>query len=194
MFCSSQCLIRAFNSYLLFESKLDLGRMFPQSDLLPALHLLPVRLLLLGPGEGQPGPSYGAGLCVDSIAALTSLDSLMTHEDRLTGPERLELAVTSLVLGQSLREAGAEVSVLQLARMVLRVRCNAHQVIMIMRIMINDVYDVKVDEVTSIARAGVELEGRASAVYPVLPLLNHSCDPNTLRVYSGGRVVLLAAR
>ena len=178
----------------MFESKLDLGRMFPQSDLLPALHLLPVRLLLLGPGQGKPGPSYGAGLRVDSIAALTSLDSLMTHEDRLTGRERLELAVTSLVLGHSLREAGAEVSVLQLARTVLRVRCNAHQVIMIMRIMINDVYDVKVDEVTSIARAGVELEGRASAVYPVLPLLNHSCDPNTLRVYIGGRVVLLAAR
>ena len=53
---------------------------------------------------------------------------------------------------------------------------------------------MQVDEVTSMVRAGVELEGRASAVYPVLPLLNHSCDPNTLRVYSGGRVILLATR
>ena len=169
--------------------------MFPQSDLLPALHLLPVRLLLLGPGDGEPGPSYGAGLRVDSISALTSLDSLMTHEDKLTGQERLELAVTSLVLCHSLRVAGAEICVLQLARMVLRVRCNAHQVIMIGRDdHDNDVHHVKVDEVTSIARAGVELEGRASAVYPVLPLLNHSCDPNTLRVNIGGRVVPLAAR
>ena len=132
---------------------------------------------------------------MDSISALTSLDSLMTHEDRLTSQERLELAVTSLVLGHSLRVAGAEVCVLQLARMVLRVRCNAHQVIMIRQDdHENEVHNVKVDEVTSIARAGVELEGRASAVYPVLPLLNHSCDPNTLRVNIGGRVVLLAAR
>ena len=53
---------------------------------------------------------------------------------------------------------------------------------------------MQVDEVTSMVRAGVELEGRASAVYPVLPLLNHSCDPNTLRVYSGGRVILLTTR
>ena len=78
--------------------------------------------------------------------------------------------------------------------MVLRVRCNAHQVMMVN----NDAYDNndddQVDEVTSIARARVELEGRASAVYPVLPLLNHSCDPNTLRVYNGGRVLLIAAR
>ena len=135
VFCSSQCLIRAFNSYLLPESKLDLSRMFPQTDLLPVQYLLPVRLLLLGPGEGKPDPSYGSGLRVDNIDALTSLDSLMTHEARLTSKERLELAVTSLVLAQSLREVGAEVSVLQLARMVLRVRCNAHQVMMMLMIM-----------------------------------------------------------
>ena len=194
MFCSSPCLIQAFNSYLLFESKLDLGRMFPQTDLLPAQYLLPVRLLLLGQGEAKPSPSYGSGLRVDSIDALTSLGSLMTHEDRLTSRERIELAVTSLVLAQCLQEAGTEVSVLQVARMVLRVRCNAHQVMMVN----NDAYDNndddQVDEVTSIARARVELEGRASAVYPVLPLLNHSCDPNTLRVYNGGRVLLIAAR
>ena len=176
----------------MLESKLDLGRMFPQSDLLPAQYLLPVRLLLLGPGEAQPSPSYGSGLHVDSVDALTSLGSLMTHEDRLTSRERLELAVTSLVLAQCLREVGTEVSGLQVARMVLRVRCNAHQVMMVNNNDNND--DDQVDEVTSITGAGVELEGRASAVYPVLPLLNHSCDPNTLRLYSGARVLLIAAR
>ena len=184
MFCSSQCLIRAFKSYLVFESKLDLRRMFPQTDLLPTQYLLPVRLLLLHPDtetkdhtETQDH-SYGFGFSVDNIDPLTSLGSLLTHEDRLTGRERLEVAVTSLVLAECVREAGAELSVLQLARLVLRVRCNAHQV----------------DQVTAITRGAVELGGLASAVYPVLPLLNHSCDPNTIRVYTGGRAVLVAAR
>ena len=174
----------------MFESKLDLSRMFPQTDLLPTQYLLPVRLLLLHPetetkdhtetqDHTETGDhSYGSGISVGNIDPLTSLGSLLTHEDRLTGRERLEVAVTSLVLAECVREAGAELSVLQLARLVLRVRCNAHQV----------------DQVTAITRGAVELGGLASAVYPVLPLLNHSCDPNTIRVYTGGRAVLVAAR
>ena len=60
-----------------------------------------------------------------------------------------------------------------------RVRCNGHQV----------------DRV--VARQGssqVELESLGSGLFPVLPLLNHSCDQNTIRVFTNNRVLLLVAR
>ena len=40
----------------------------------------------------------------------------------------------------------------------------------------------------------VELESLGSGVFPVLPLLNHSCDSNTLRLFTNNQVFLLAAR
>lgn len=43
-------------------------------------------------------------------------------------------------------------------------------------------------------RSEVELESVGSGLYPVLPLLNHSCDNNTLRVFTNNRVLLIAAR
>ena len=33
-----------------------------------------------------------------------------------------------------------------------------------------------------------------SAVYPGLALLNHSCEPNTVKYWEGGRMVLLACQ
>ena len=38
------------------------------------------------------------------------------------------------------------------------------------------------------------LRGVASAIYPVLPLLNHSGAANTVRISAGGAVILVAAR
>ena len=38
------------------------------------------------------------------------------------------------------------------------------------------------------------LRGVASALYPVLPLLNHSCAANTVRINAGGTVILVAVR
>ena len=58
-------------------------------------------------------------------------------------------------------------------------RCNGHQI----------------DRV--VVRPGssqVELESLGSGVFPLLPLLNHSCDHNTTRVFRNNQVLLLAAR
>ena len=60
-----------------------------------------------------------------------------------------------------------------------RVRCNAHQVDRV---------------VVSQASSQVEVESLGSGLYPLLPLLNHSCDHNTLRLFRNNQVVLLAAR
>ena len=58
-------------------------------------------------------------------------------------------------------------------------RCNGHQVD---RVVVRE------------ASSQVELESTGSGVYPRLPLLNHSCDHNTLRIFRNNQVVLLAAR
>ena len=118
---------------------------------------------------------------------VSSFHSLLTHEAELVLSERLELAVSSLLMTECLlsigfledKEMQQQEVALMMFRYQARVRCNAHQVDR---------------QVVRPGHSQVEVEGVASAVFPLLPLLNHSCDHNTLRVFSNNMVTLLATR
>ena len=135
------------------------------------------------------------------IEPIVSLKSLLSHNDKLSVNEKLEQVVNSLLLAQCLVTMGfindlhTSIAVtffkyLGIVRYRIQVyiielgksqyfRCNGHQV-----------DDGKIDE----GGCQVLLHGVGSAIYPVLPLLNHSCDPNTVRVYVENKVMLMATR
>ena len=45
-FCSLECFLKGFKTYLLYENKLSFVKMFPERDLLPNQYLLPLRMIL----------------------------------------------------------------------------------------------------------------------------------------------------
>ena len=119
------------------------------------------------------------------IDPVSSLKSLLSHNDKLSVTEILEQAVNSLLLSKCLVAMGwmDDIQTTDMAAVLYKylgtVRCNGHQV-----------DDGLVDE----GGCQVILQGIGSAIYPVLPLLNHSCDSNTVRVYVGNKVMLIATR
>ena len=166
--------------------------MFPQQDLLPNQYLLPLRMTMkIHAGSLQDHPDqeadYGSNIPLEDLDPVSSFLSLLTHEAELVLSERLELAVSSLLMTECLlsigfledKEMQQQEVALMMFRYQARVRCNAHQVDR---------------QVVRPGHSQVEVEGVASAVFPLLPLLNHSCDHNTLRVFSNNMVTLLATR
>ena len=89
--------------------------MFPQQDLLPNQYLLPLRMLMkmragsLKDPPDQPA-DYGSNIPLEAIAPLPSFLSLLSHEAELESWERLEVAVSSLLLEQCLLSLGWEQS------------------------------------------------------------------------------------
>ena len=176
--------------------------MFPQKDLLPNQYLLPLRMILkmkADPSDlikDSDIPAGGRknildfGNCIYKTLEqdpVSSFHSLLTHETELLWWERLELAVTSLLLEECLvslgflkkEEALQQELCVRMFRYQARVRCNGHQVDRV---------------VTSPGESMVEVESVGSAVFPLLPLLNHSCDHNTVRVFNNNQLILLATR
>ena len=87
--------------------------MFPQQDLLPNQYLLPLRMTMkLHAGSLQERPDqeadYGSNIPLEDLDPVSSFLSLLTHEAELESWERLEVAVSSLLLEQCLVSLGWE--------------------------------------------------------------------------------------
>ena len=85
-----------------------------------------------------------------------------------------------------------------IARYILIVRSNTHQVSRILCLVCYPAgrLVVQVDTTSRIEPGKVELEGVGAALYPVLALLNHSCNSNTIRIFTNNssKAILVALR
>lgn len=206
-FCSLKCLIAALESFHFYESKLNFSKVFPKDDLASNLSLLPLRLITQKPPQyfesamnssenGQlDQPDYGCGEKLDDILGYSYLNSMVTHMDNQSILSQMEMAVTSIILHQCLiameyLKQGEQLQGLSLHVTSLlyqyqaAVRCNAYQI----------EWNYKDKLIQGEAYPGTHLLTVGTGVYPILCLLNHSCDANTIRFNINNKVLLVASR
>ena len=119
----------------------------------------------------------------------------------MTAKEKLDVIISSIILEKCLEAVGfidsSNGEMLELiVRYILIVRSNTHQVrddIVLHRFYI---LTPQVDSSTRIQPGMVELEGIGAALYPTLALLNHSCNSNTIRIFThnSSQAILVAVR
>jgi hypothetical protein len=107
-FCSLDCLVVAVETYLVYESKLDFRKLFPGKlrDVSNQL-LLPLRLItqkhpqyfqdkLVQPRERFE--QYGCGSDFSTVEGYPCVESMVTHYDQQSVPQRLGLAINAIIL------------------------------------------------------------------------------------------------
>lgn len=194
-YCSLVCLLKAFNSYERYESRLNYDVMFPMSSLRQEEDCgfrqlsLALRLVLQQPQEYFTKKTatncpllvdYGSNTGLDNIDPYMSLESMLTHHSEETR-KRLGLIINVLLLTQCLQSMDYLVPEIRwigacLYHYLGAITTNGHTVYK----------RLDGDDTSKLTQIG-------SALYPRLPLLNHSCCPNTARVNCGGKVILVAA-
>jgi len=201
LFCSLNCLVSALETYHLYESKLNFRKVFSgKSAALLSKTLLPLRLITQKSSkyfqqkmnnQTKLSPDYGCGSTFIEVEGYPCVDSMVTHYNDQSSSQLLGLAINAYILYHCL--CGMEYLTLEpqldglnlfvtamLYQYISAARYNAHEIDMNSKK--NGTYDQ------------VDVLSIGSALYPILPLLNHSCNANTIRFNIGKKVVLIASR
>jgi hypothetical protein len=191
-FCSEQCLGEAFATYHCFESRLDMKKIFSDVDgnfeSPTSRFLLNLRLVLqkslsrhgedsLTFNESDCDHKYGSDKDIGEIEGSEALDNMLTHMGDSSLDQQIGFVIHSLVILTMLesinfidadtdRDLHNKIGY-QLYHNQGVIMMNSHYI-----------YSTTVSK-TCKARNDQFVQG--SSLYPVLPLLNHSCKANTLR-------------
>ena len=98
----------AMQTYLVYESKIDFGKIFPEKmQSVSNQMLLPIRLITQKPPKyfldklnkpRERHERYGCGSDFSAVEGYPCIESMVTHYDHQSGPQKLGLAINALIL------------------------------------------------------------------------------------------------
>ena len=191
-FCSEQCLLEAFKTYHCFESRLNMKRIFLDRDgkyeKCTSRFLLNLRLVLqksllkhdednLNFTESECDRAYGSDTKIGDINGLDALDNMETHMSETSPDKQISYIIHCLLILAILEN----VNFIDLNTDTNLCDKIGYQLFHNQGVILMNSHYIYGTTVSKTAKDRNDQYVQGSSLYPVLPLLNHSCKPNTLR-------------